>query len=142
MFQQFISEYGTILLYTIVSALFGYLGIVAKRLYEKYVNTKEKQKVAEDVVRFTEQVYKDLHGEEKLNKALEAAAEILAGKGIQCSELELRVLIESALASFNEVFQKNQSEDDLPLPEIEYVDDFRGEVEVDAENATTEEEPE
>lgn len=142
MFQQFISEYGTILLYTIVSALFGYLGIVAKKLYEKYINTKEKQKVAEDVVRFTEQVYKDLHGEEKLEKALEAAAEILAEKGIQCSSLELRVLIESALASFNEAFKKNESEDDLALPEIEYVDDFRGEVEVDAENATTEEEPE
>lgn len=142
MFQQFISEYGTILLYTIVSALFGYLGIVAKKLYEKHINTKEKQKVAEDVVRFTEQVYKDLHGEEKLEKALEAAAEILSEKGIRCSELELRVLIESALASFNEAFKKSESEDELVMPETEYVDNFIGETEVVAENATTDEETE
>ena len=122
MFSQFISEYGTTILYTLLTAVFGYLGIVAKNIYQKYVNTKEKKQIAEDVVKFTEQVYKDLHGEEKLNKALEAASEILAEKGIQCSELEMRVLIEAALASFNDAFNEGEE----VLPEADNVDDFKG----------------
>jgi len=121
MFSQFISEYGTTILYTFLTAIFGYLGIVAKNIYQKYINTKEKKQIAEDVVKFTEQVYKDLHGDEKLNKALEAASEILAEKGIQCSELEMRVLIEAALASFNDAFNEEEV-----LPESENVDDFKG----------------
>ena len=36
-------------------------------------------------------------------------SEMLAKKNIHTSELEMRMLIESAVAEFNEVFKKNQS---------------------------------
>lgn len=104
--KLFISEYGTTILYTILTALAGYIGIVAKRLYTKYVNDKTKQAVAKTVVQAVEQIYKDLHGEEKLNKALEAASEMLAEKGITITDLEMRMLIEAALAEFNRAFEK------------------------------------
>lgn len=104
--KLFISEYGTTILYAVLIALAGYIGIVAKRLYTKYVNDKTKQAVAKTVVQAVEQIYKDLHGEEKLNKALEAASEMLAEKGITITDLEMRMLIEAALAEFNRAFEK------------------------------------
>ena len=57
-------------------------------------------------VGLVEQVYKDLHGDEKLNEALTAASAMLAEKGITITDLELRVLIEAALAEFNGAFEK------------------------------------
>ena len=104
--KLFISEYGTTILYDVLTALAGYIGIVAKRLYTKYVNDKTKQAVAKTVVQAVEQIYKDLHGEEKLNKALEAASEMLAEKGITITDLEMRTLIEASLAEFNRAFEK------------------------------------
>lgn len=109
--KLFISEYGTTILYAVLTALAGYIGIVAKRLYTKYVNDKTKQAVAKTVVQAVEQIYKDLHGEEKLNKALEAASEMLAEKGITITDLEMRMLIEAALAEFNRAFEKEGTDD-------------------------------
>ncbi|MDD6213899.1 MAG: phage holin, LLH family [Firmicutes bacterium] len=108
--KLFISEYGTTILYAVLTALAGYIGIFAKKLYTKYVNDKTKQAVAKTVVQAVEQIYKDLHGEEKLNKALEAASEMLAEKGITITDLEMRMLIEAALAEFNRAFEKENTD--------------------------------
>ncbi len=48
--QEFISQYGTTILYAVLTAIAGYLGIVVKRIYEKYINDKTKQAVAKTVV--------------------------------------------------------------------------------------------
>ena len=106
MLAEFINQYGTTIIYAVVVAIAGYFGTVAKSLYTKYINDKTKQAVAKTVVRGVEQIYKDLHGEEKLDKALEAASEMLADKGINASELELRMMIEAAVLEFNEAFIK------------------------------------
>lgn len=105
---MFISEYGTQILYMILAGIFGYLGVQAKALADKYINTKVKKDVARTVVQAVEQLYKDLHGEEKLNTALEAASDMLAEKGIAFSELEMRMLIEAALAEFNKAFENKE----------------------------------
>lgn len=112
LFKEFISEYGTTILYAIITGIAGYLGLVFKKIYTKYVNDKTKRDVARTVVLGVEQIYKDLHGEEKLQKALSSASEMLADKGIQISDLELRMLIEAALAEFNDAFAKKDDEDD------------------------------
>ena len=108
MFANFINEYGTTILYAILTALGGYLGLVVKNLYTKYINTKIKREVARTVVLGVEQIYKNLHGEEKLQAALTAASEMFAEKGIIVSDLELRMLIESAVAEFNDAFHKTE----------------------------------
>lgn len=107
--KAFISDYGTTILYAVLTAIAGYLGVVVKRLYEKYINDKTKQAVAKTVVQAVEQIYKDLHGEDKLNKALESMSDMLAEKGIQITDLEMRMLIEAAIAEFNEAFKKTES---------------------------------
>ena len=106
MFVEFINEYGLQLIYAIVTAIAGYVGIVIKNIVTKYLNDKTKLAVAKTAVQYVEQVYKDLHGEEKLNAALVAASEMLLEKGIHITELELRVMIEAALAEFNDAFNK------------------------------------
>ena len=106
MFAEFINTYGMQLLYAVITAIAGYIGIVVKNMVTKYLNDKTKKEVAKNAVQFVEQVCKNLHGEEKLNEALLAAAEMLAEKGITITELELRVLVEAAVAEFNKAFEK------------------------------------
>lgn len=108
MLAEFINMYGMELLYAVITALAGYIGIAVKNVYTKYINDKTKQDVAKTAVRFVEQVYKDMHGDEKLNEAFSAASEMLREKSIYVSELELRVLLEAAVAEFNEVFSKTE----------------------------------
>lgn len=108
--KLFISEYGTTIVYAILTAVAGYLGIVVKQLYTKYINDKTKQAVAKTVVQAVEQIYTDLHGEEKLDQALTAASEMLAEKGITITDLELRMLIEAAVAEFNKAFEKTETD--------------------------------
>lgn len=103
-FTQFINEYGTTILYTILTALAGYIGIWVKSLYTKYINDKTKQDVVKTCVSAVEQLYKDLHGEEKYNKVVESVSEMLMKKGITITDLELKMLIEAAVGEFNEVF--------------------------------------
>lgn len=107
--KMFISEYGTTILYTVLTGVFAYLGMQAKALFDKYFTDKTKRDVAKTVVQAVEQLFKDLHGDEKLDKALVAASEMLFEKGITVSGLELRMLIESALAEFNKAFEKKES---------------------------------
>lgn len=106
MLIEFFNMYGMELMYTVVMAIAGYIGIVIKNLATKYINDKTKRDVAKTAVQFVEQVYKDLHGEEKLNAAFTAASEMLAEKGIVVSDLEMRVLLEAAVAEFNNAFNK------------------------------------
>ena len=103
-FTQFIDEYGTTILYTILTALAGYIGVWVKSLYTKYINDKTKQDVVKTCVSAVEQLYKDLHGEEKYNKVVESVSEMLMEKGITITDLELKMLIEAAVGEFNEVF--------------------------------------
>ena len=126
--KNFISEYGTTILYAILTAIGGYLGIWAKKLYTKYVNDKTKQAVAKTVVQAVEQLYKDLRGEEKLEKALEAASDMLTERGIMVTDLELRILIEAAVGEFNKAFEKDPAADITSTEDVIGTEDAAKEV--------------
>ena len=106
MFEEFINTYGLEIIMALLTAIAGYVGVVVKNLYAKYVNDKTKESVVKTVVQGVEQIYKDLHGEEKFYKALEAASDMLTEKGISVTEFELRMLIEASVAEFNKAFEK------------------------------------
>lgn len=101
-----INEYGFVVLFVVLTTLFGCFGIIAKKYFDKWFNTKEKKEIAREVVQFTEQVYKTLHGEEKLHKAMESMSKVLAEKGIRISDFEMEVLLEASVAEFNKAFEK------------------------------------
>lgn len=90
------------ILATFLTGLFTYISTRLKNAYEQKVNTETAKVVVENAVRFVEQVYKDLHGKEKLEKAVEQVSQVLASKGINLSEAEINMLIESAVYGLNE----------------------------------------
>lgn len=106
MILEIINTYGAEIIGTLLVTLFGIFGMVAKNLVAKYLDTDTKRTMAKIVVQFIEQTYKDLHGEAKLNAALEALSKLLMQKGIKATEYEMRVLIEASVAEFNEAFKK------------------------------------
>lgn len=108
MFVEWINLYGAELLNTILVALFGFFGLVAKNLYKQHADTKTKKEVVKTVVMGVEQMYHATSGPEKLEKAIEAASEILVEKGITITEFELRMMIEAAVGEFNGVFWSDE----------------------------------
>lgn len=101
---EIINTYGMEIVGAILTALAGVLALAVKNLATKYINTKVKREIARTVVQGVEQLYKHLSGEEKLGKALEAAAEMLTAQGITVTDLELRMLLEAAVGEFNDIF--------------------------------------
>lgn len=108
LFAEFMSEYGTTLIYALVTAIAGAIGMIIKNIFQKFINDKTKKSVVETCVKAVEQLYKDLCGDEKYNKVVVSASEMLAEKGINITSLELKMLIEAAVAEFNEVFKAKE----------------------------------
>lgn len=102
------SSYITQIILAVFLALAAFLGSQLKRLYNKYITTEIKQSVCKTAVLFVEQVYKDIHGQEKLEKAMEKASELLAEYGIAISEEELVTLLEAAVREFINSFNKEE----------------------------------
>lgn len=110
MIKEFINEYGMTILYTLLTAFAGYIGLWIKSLYTKYINDKTKKEVVRTCVKAVEQLYKNLHGEEKYNEVVKSASEMLSAKGITITDLEIKMLIEAAVAEFNDAFRNTRDE--------------------------------
>ena len=106
MVLEIINLYGAEIIGTLLVAMAGIFGMILKRIAERALDTPVKQQLAKIAVQFVEQTYKELHGEAKLNAALMALAGLLAEKKINASEDEMRIMIEAAVAEFNQVFTK------------------------------------
>lgn len=98
---DFIAEYGFQIAFTILSAVAAYFGSKIKKIIEEREISEEKRKAVRTVCKAVEQLYNDLDGAEKLEKAKESIVELLSQKGIEITEIELRMLIEATVAEFN-----------------------------------------
>ena len=114
-FSNFMETYGVELISTAVVAIAGYLGMVAKKLVEKYLKDKTAKSIAKTVVQAVEQMYKDMKGTEKLEKAMEAFSDMLGEEGINISELQMRMLLEASVGEFKDVF--NNTTPQLTAPD-------------------------
>lgn len=110
MIATFIQQYGMTILYTALTAIAGFIGLQIKRIYEKHIADEEKKKVVETCVKAVEQLYRDLSGEEKKEKAIENITAILDAKGITIAPIEIEMLLEATVASFNNSFNSNPDE--------------------------------
>ncbi len=99
--SEFISEYGMTIIYAVITAIAGFIAAQVKKLYQEKIDTEVKKKVVETCVKAVEQLYKDTSGAEKLERAKANIVLILQEKGINITELELDMLIESVVAEFN-----------------------------------------
>ena len=82
---------------SVIAILFGVLGAKIKQTYNQKAQNETVKVVVDNVVKWVQQVYYELEGPEKLQKALTEASTILNEKGITISESELDMMIESAV---------------------------------------------
>lgn len=106
MFNWIFETYGVQIMLAVLCAIAGGLGYVARQLYVRYINTAEKRSVARTAAAFVEQAWKDIHGSEKLVKALETAQMLLKKKGIGFDAAEMKILIEAAVGEYINNFRK------------------------------------
>lgn len=111
--KEFIQNYASELILAALTAIAGFLGTAFKKAYEDSNEDKKKKEVIANVVKSVEQVYKNIHGTAKLEKAMATASQMLAQKGIEITDLELVVLIESVLCEFNDAFNKASWEEGI-----------------------------
>lgn len=97
------------ILATFLTGLFTYLGTKLKAAYEQKVKTETAETVIKNVVKFIQQTCKDLDGEAKLKKAISEASIILLSKGIELTDVEITMLIESAVYGLKEGMTKTET---------------------------------
>ncbi len=96
------------LLSAVLLGVAGWLGVKLKQ----HLDEKEKNKTILQVVAIcvsaVEQIYKELHGPDKLQKCIKMVTDMLSTRGIEISETDIRILIESVLAEFNNAFENGE----------------------------------
>lgn len=93
-----LSDILPIILEVVIMTLCG----IATSYLKKKIRSEEVRNVIGSVVRATEQVYKDIHGQEKLHNAEKKVKCILESKGITIPDDEIITLIESTVHEMNE----------------------------------------
>ena len=95
--KEIIMEYLPKILEYVIIIIAGILANKAKKL----INTDIKKAIVRDTVKYVEQVFRDVHGAEKLDAAKDKAVALLREKGVKISDEEIIVLIESAVSEMN-----------------------------------------
>ena len=86
----------------VLSAAAAFLGAQIKKLYQRWVDDRTKEAVVRTCVKAVEQLYRDVGGPEKLERAREGIRQMLEEKGIPITQLEMDMLIESVVSEFNQ----------------------------------------
>jgi hypothetical protein len=86
----------------IIITLLGVLGVFLGKIAHKYLNTNTKIKIADVVVHATEQLYKDLNGKDKFDKAVSMFVDELGKKGLKLDPDHVKLFIESAVNKMNQ----------------------------------------
>ena len=97
-FTRFLDEYATLLIYSLLTAAAGVVGLWLKRLCMGYIRRRAKRRIVRSGILAVGQVYASLGGEEKQAELLAAVTEMLEKKGLFLAEVEIKVLIEEELS--------------------------------------------
>ena len=123
-FAQFVSEYGTTILYTLLTLAATTLGPWVGQVYKAKVNDETKRKVVKTCCTAVEQLYQDLKGPEKFSKACESIEAMLGEKGITITALEMELLIEEVCYEF-----ATAAKEEIAMEEMQAVEDVLKEIE-------------
>lgn len=99
MWEEIITTYLIPLLMAILTGVLTWIGTKIKSVIEEKVTNEKVKDIIYDVVRYTEQTSKELTSSEKFERALKEASEWLNSKGINITELELKIMIEATVNS-------------------------------------------
>ena len=110
---EMIAYYAPQLMLTILYLVATILAIWAAKYVKPLLQNKVVQVFAENAVDFVEQTFKELHGEEKLNKALEALSLKLARWNIKITAAEMKIMLEAAVKKLNDEYAKRAAAEKL-----------------------------
>lgn len=82
-------------------SIISYLGIKIKNKIESKLDTDVKKALVTTTVKYIEQVYVDVHGDEKLQIAIAKAESLFKEKGIKIGKTELEMMIEEVVNNIN-----------------------------------------
>ena len=99
-FMEFLNQYGVSMIHSVAVLILSYVSFEVKKIYKKYIDDKTKKEVVKMVCRAINQLYPNINGEDKLNKAIINSKQILNEKGININDLELRMYIECSVDCF------------------------------------------
>lgn len=106
------------LLGSVVTVAVGIITYKITKWGNDYINnqntkltTQQKSAVINSTVAYVEQVFKDIDGAEKLEKAKNKALKLLFEQGIPITEEELQVLIEAAVNGMNKGKEEAKKEE-------------------------------
>lgn len=105
--NELINQICSNVLQIILVGVFSYVGIAVKNLNKKYINTETKRVIIKDCVKCVEQIYTDLHGDDKKTECENIIVQLLYEKGITITQTELEVMIESAVQELNKAKTNN-----------------------------------
>ena len=97
---EFMNQYELSMIHSVAVAIISYVSIETKKIYKKHIDDKTKKEVVKTVCQAINQLYPDISGEEKLDKAIQNCKQILCQKGIEINDLELRMYIECTVNCF------------------------------------------
>lgn len=109
MIQELINQVAGNIIQTFLAILVAYLGIAGKRLYQKYINTEMKKIIVKDCVKAVEQIYTDIHGNDKKAQCENYIVQLLYENGITITQNELDVMIESAVQELNKTLKDDKT---------------------------------
>lgn len=105
MLNELINQICNNILQTILVLVFSYVGLAFNKLNTKYVNSEAKRIIVKDCVKCVEQIYTDLHGDDKKAKCENMIVQMLYEKGITITQTELDIMIEAAVHELNKTRQ-------------------------------------
>ena len=108
--NEFWLNNGVEIIQAILTVVITLILATVKKVYEKYANTETKKDIVRETVRYVEQISKRIEITDKFQKAKDIIIEQLAKCGIDYNDIELEVMIESAV---NKFFGKNESEEEF-----------------------------
>lgn len=82
---------------TVLAGVLSWAGIQIKSKITEKMDTDMKKSLAETTVKYVNQVFSDLEGADKLEKAVEVAVTLFAEKGLKVSEIELTTMLEEVV---------------------------------------------
>lgn len=121
--NEFISERGAEILLGVLGTIITAICGVLTKAIKDFLKEKVKKGIVRTCVLGVEQQYKDLHGEEKYFKVASCAIEMFKQKKISVTDLELKMLIESEVGDFNQVFSGYRPSPDTKFetgPDIDF----------------------
>lgn len=106
--QEMINQIGINIIQTFLAVVVAYIGIVCKRLYNKYIDTELKKTIVMDCVKAVEQVFTDIHGDNKKIECENKICQLLGEYGITITQVELDIMIESAVQEMNKTLKQDK----------------------------------